>query len=142
VVWPPQLQRPFDRTASFLRQRTPKDERILVWGWQPQFYIAAQRSPVTRMVDPGMGTPGDVLDDLDRYGPPAAVVLPGSNQFGVPSPAEVVYRLSRHPDLVRWLIAHNYVAARLPSDAAPYFVLLRPDLASTAEINAARPRSP
>ena len=139
-VWPAQ-QRPFQHAAAFLRERIPGGQRIMVWGWQPQLYIAARRSPVTRMVDPSLGTARDVLEDLNRYGPPAAVVLPGPQHFGVPTQAEVVYALSRHPEIARWLTEHHYVPALLPAQAGRYVILLRPDLASAEEIKAAGPRS-
>jgi len=137
----PAMQRPFEHAAAFLRERIPGGQRILVWGWQPQLYVAARRSPVTRMVDPSLGTARDVLEDLNRYGPPAAVVLPGPQHFGVPSQAEVVYALSRHPEIARWLAEHHYIPALLPAQAGRYVILLRPDLASVEEIKAAGPRS-
>jgi len=139
-VWPAQ-QGPFEHAAAFLRERIPGGQRILVWGWQPQLYVAARRSPVTRMVDPSLGTARDVLEDLNRYGPPAAAVLPGPQHFGIPSQAEVVYALSRHPEIARWLAEHHYVPALLPAQAGRYVILLRPDLASVEEIKAAGPRS-
>jgi len=137
----PAVQRPLEHAAAFLRERIPSGQRILVWGWQPELYVAARRSPVTRMVDPSLGTARDVLEDLNRYGPPAAVVLPGPHHFGVPSQAEVVYALSRHPELARWLAEHHYVPALLPAQAGRYVILLRPDLASIEEINAAGPQT-
>jgi len=138
----PAQQNAFEHAAAFVRQRTSVGERILVWGWQPELYVSSQRSPVTRMVDPGFGTKRDVLDDLNRYGPPAAVVLPGPNHFGVPGQAGFVYELSRHPDIANWLVAHHYFPALLPPQAAPYLIFLRSDLASTEEIDAVRARSP
>src|SRR5215472_16574691 len=141
ILLSPAEQGPFEHATAFLRERIPGGQRILVWGWQPQLYVAARRSPVTRMVDPSLGTVRDVLEDLSRYGPPAAVVLPGPQHFGVPSQAEVVYALSRHPEIARWLTEHHYVPALLPAQAGRYVILLRPDLASAEEIKAAGPRS-
>src|SRR5262245_46224643 len=137
----PALQGPLESAAAFLRGRIPSGQRILVWGWQPELYLTARRSPVTRMVDPSLGSTRDVLEDLNRYGPPAAVVLPGPHHFGVPSQAEVVYALSRHQELARWLAEHHYVPALLPAQAGRYVILLRPDLASAEEIKAAGPRT-
>jgi len=137
----PARQGPLENAAAFLRERIPSGQRILVWGWQPELYLTARRPPVTRMVDPSLGTARDVLEDLNRYGPPAAVVLPGPHHFGVPSQAEVVYALSRHPEIARWLTEHHYVPALLPAQAGRYVILLRPDLASAEEIKAASPRS-
>jgi hypothetical protein len=48
TLWRPQPD--FRAATDYVRAATRPDERLLVWGWAPGMYVAADRCPSTRFV--------------------------------------------------------------------------------------------
>ena len=107
-----------------IADRVPPGQPILVWGWRPEIYLAAERPPATRYVGGVTARKRDALLDLGTLTPPAAVVLPGEHGVGGAAP----FALERHPELEAWLLDAGYVRTP-PEHLAGYTVWWRPDLA-------------
>jgi hypothetical protein len=95
----PQTQENLDRAAAVVRARIPEGETILFWGWRPEFYFAAQRTPATRFAGGAFCSPEIALRDAKRNRPALVV-------FGASVPD--VYGLEVHPDLRSWLETEGY----------------------------------
>lgn len=107
------------RIAGWLAERTRADERVLVWGLEPQVYLLSRRVPASRMVTTSAvvndyGGRSDLppfdpvalallLRDLERH-PPAVFVEPVSPQWGGWDHAR--YELERVPPLLDHLRRH------------------------------------
>ncbi|MGE0712558.1 MAG: hypothetical protein AB7N76_20255 [Planctomycetota bacterium] len=116
-----------------LQRYVPAGERILVWGWRPELYFAAQRAPAVRYVCGLTARKAEVVRDLERYGPPAALILPGERGLAAQRYEDAdgqprrydPYALGRHAWLVDYLRGVGYL--RLPP-VRGYTVLVRLDL--------------
>lgn len=102
-------QAELDQAAKIVRERTSPDATLLVWGWRPEVFFAAQRRPAACVMDGLASEQLKAKRDLKHLPAPAAVVIPeDAGRFA----------LENHPELRSWLTS-NYRRvgreARLPS---------------------------
>ena len=81
-----------------------------MWGWRPELYFASRRSPGIRYVCGLTARKQEILADLERFGPPAAILVPGALGLGRSGDYDP-YDLRRHPRLVAWMEAQRYALA-------------------------------
>jgi len=87
--------------SRIVRESTPEDEPILVWGWRQEVYYYSQRVPACSFTGGWVPDIEKIIPELDKR-MPSAVVFPGSRGSNA-SMGKDVYEIKNFPLLRRWL---------------------------------------
>lgn len=113
------------RAAETIRAGCEVGDRVWVWGYAPQVYLAAQRPPATRFVFDGAflnsgrvmrAEFGEMLEDLERSRPVYIVDAATTGWFAIwlnrPIPQDLSPQAAQYQDQLRQLqawVARNYI---------------------------------